>query len=379
MNKKSENNTKKIDNKYICDICFSKDINFYCNKCFGDYNKDFKSKKEKLEQSEKSLSAQIKDLLFLHQVKSEKLNKKLFYDKREQNLLERIEQENKNIEKLEKENNAYESLLSEQIEKNSRLKMMVESEKKKTNEKSNLFESAINIDNSSIIINENNNESEDIDTIKQQISELNSKIMDFKKNYIVDLFKKSFINNKALIKITDFFNFKLKQEEEKSDKPCIDFSILELKNYTKTNELKLEILKSKENNKNIFLIRFNSFFKNMVLFLETAYIKFKLEMPYKIDYPKIKANNFDYKLEIKLNELDEDVAVDNAIKGYHLLNINYEYLINYIFGDSKRVKYLFDMSFLITDENKYEGSLNNIREESQINLPSEIDDFVILE
>ena len=119
----------------------------------------------------------------------------------------------------------------------------------------------------------------------------------------------------------------------------------------------------------------------MVSFLEKAYKRFKLKMPYKISFPKIlNTNGFEYKIEIKKNELDNVNEVNNAIKGYHLLNINYEYLVNYIFGDSIRIKYFFDMSFFITDKNEDLGSLKNIEEESKIKQgPKEIFGFEVLD
>jgi len=130
-----------------------------------------------------------------------------------------------------------------------------------------------------------------------------------------------------------------------------------------SSEIYIDILLKKH----YYLKRFNSFFKSMISFLEKAYNKFKLKMPYKINYPKISNNEgFEYKIELKSNELKEQMVINSAINGFHLLNIDYEYLINYFFGDSKRIKYLFDLTIFRNDKNDDFGSLKNIEEESKI-------------
>ena len=149
-----------------------------------------------------------------------------------------------------------------------------------------------------------------------------------------------------------------------------------------SKELNLEVLKKRENNiYDIYLTRFNSFFNSMVSFLEKAYNKFKLEIPYKMNYPKIininGTNINEYKIELNYKGLDEEIVVNNAVKGFHLLNINYEFLINYIFGDSAKLNYLFDMTLFLNDKDKNLGSLENIKEESKTDLDDF--DFVILE
>ena len=102
-------------------------------------------------------------------------------------------------------------------------------------------------------------------------------------------------------------------------------------------------------------------------FLGEAYKKFKLEIPFKMEYPKIMNDNGtninEYKIELEYNKLDDNIVVDKAIKGFHLLNINYEYLINYIFGDSKKLNYLFDLSIFLVGKDENLGSTENIKKE----------------
>ena len=363
-NKEENENLITNQNKYICNICNSNDRYFLCDICFKKYNSTYEQKKNDLEYSEKLISKKIKDLLLFNNDKSIKLNKKLFYDKYKQVLLERTKQEENNIKKYEDEYKNYEKLIIEQKDKNSRLKAMLDTDNKEQKKEENIFDSTNNLMNSDIIVNEN----DDIDKIKNDIFEINYKITNYKTKFIYHLFDESFIQNKTLIKITDFFNV-LPKKEENTNINRLNFSILNTQDNIITNELNIEALKKTEDKVyDIYIKRFNTFFISLVSFLEKAYKKFKLEMPYKISYPKIfNTNGFDYKFELKKEELDEEIAVNNAVKGYHLLNINYEYLINYIFGDSKKLKYLFDMSFFLTDKNENLGSLENIKEESKIN------------
>ena len=376
--KKDENeNLISNQNKYICNICNSEDLFFLCDKCFKRYNSTYEQKKNDLEYSEKLLSKKIKDLLLFNNDKSNKLNKKLFYDKYKQILLERIKQEENNIQIFENEFKNYEKLIIEQKDKNSRLNSMLNIDDKDSKNNKNIYGSDIDLMNSNIIINEN----DDIDKIKNEIFEINSKIINYKLKYIYNLFEESFIKNKTFIKITDFFNI-LTTKDEKTNSNRLNFSVLNTQDKIITNELNLQALKKKEDNVyDIYLRRFNSFFISMVSFLEKAFKKFRLEMPYKIIYPKIlNTNGFDYKFELNNEELDKEISVNNAVKGFHLLNIDYEYLINYIFGDSKKLKYLFDMSFFLTDKNENIGSLENIKEESKINQnPEEYFGFEVLE
>ena len=376
-NKEENENLINNQNKYICNICNSSDRYFLCDNCFKRYNSTYEQKKNDLEYSEKLISKKIKDLSLFNKDKSIKLNKKLFYDKYKQVLLERTKQEENNIKKYEEEYKNYEKLIIEQKDKNSRLKAMLNTDNKDPKDEENIFDSKTNFMDSNIIIKEN----DDIDKIKNEIFEINSKITNYKLKYIYNLFDESFIKNKTLIKITDFFNVSPKKEEN-TNINRLNFSILNTHDKIITNELNIEALKKTEDNVyDIYLKRFNSFFISLVSFLEKAYMKFKLKMPYKISYPKIfNTNGFDYKFELKNEELDKEYAVNNAVKGYHLLNINYEYLINYIFGDSKKLKYMFDMSFFLTDKNENLGSLENIKEESKIKQkPEEIFGFEVLD
>lgn len=362
-------------NKALCNICNSYDKYFLCDYCFKKYNSVYKQKKENLEDSEKILSNKIECLLSYNKEKSKKLNKKIYFDKYKNILLERIKQEENKIQELEEESKKYEKLIIGQKDKISRLNSMFNVDIKPQN---SLFDSYTNLTNSNIIVNES--EINDIDEIKNEIFEINSKIINYKKKYIFDLFEESFIKNKTIIKITDFFNID-SEPENKNDKNCLNFSIVNIQDKM-SKEIKLDVFKIVVEDKNdVYLERFNSFFLSMVSFLEKAYKRFKLKMPYKINFPKIlNTNGFEYKIEIKKNELDDVNEVNNAVKGYHLLNINYEYLINYIFGDSIRMKYLFDMSFFITDKNENLGSLKNIEEESKIKQgPQEIFGFEVLD
>ena len=233
---------------------------------------------------------------------------------------------------LKEEDNKYEKIIIEQEDKNSRLIMDLDKilNKKNQNVKQDDVDIMKSLSDITIINNYNNNVS--IDDINNEIFEINSKITKYKQKYIFNLFEELFIKNKTYIKITDFFN--ISPDVENSEINRLNFSLL---NFQKkeSKELYVDVLYKKD----YYLKRFNSFFKSMVNFLEKAYNKFKINMPYKILYPKIKNNEgFEYKLEIKSNELKEQMIISSAISGYHLLNINYEYLINYIFGDSKKVK-----------------------------------------
>ena len=373
MKEKIGENENKIDeqNKYLCKICKSYDKYVLCDKCFKRYHSIYSTKKTNLENSEKLISQKICDLITYNDGKSKKLNDKISYDKYKRILLEKIKQEEDKIKELEEELKEYEALKIEQKDKNSRLNLKLIRENKEKDE-SSLFDSSVNLMNSVISFNENKNE--DIKSIKSEIAQISNKIEESKKKYISNLFKELFIKNESIIKIDDFFNISTKKEDTKNNiVNNFNFSIINIKEKV-TNEIKLDNVLKKNN---IYLKRFNFFICSMVDFLEKAYKKFKLKMPYKIDSMKIEnANGYDYKMELKNNELDNDITVNNAVKGYHLLNINYEYLFNYIFGDSKKLKYLFDMSFFY-EYNNIDinlGSLKNIEEQSKIK-ENPIDNF----
>ena len=372
-----ENQNKQINqNKYICNICNCPDKYFLCSFCFNKYNDNYKHKKKNFEESEKSMAGKIEYLLKCNQAKSKTLNKKIHLDKYKQILLERIKQEEDLIKNYEEEFQNYEKLIIEQKDKNNRINHKLEEVNTK---ESNLFDSAANLGESDNIINENKNE--DIDEIKDEINKINKineKIINYKIKYIYDLFEESFIKNKTIIKITDFFNI-ISEEPENKEENNQNFSVLELQD-TLSKEIKIEVFKENSENSDIYLKRFNSFFVSMVSFLEKAYKRFKLQMPYQINFPKIKNKEVEYKISLKKNELNENNIINNAVDGYHLLNINYEYLINFIFGDSVRLKYMFDLSFFTKNKNENLGSLKNIEEESKINEKSEeFQGFVVLD
>ena len=372
-----ENQNKQINqNKYICNICNCPDKYFLCSFCFNKYNDNYKHKKKNFEESEKSMAGKIEYLLKCNQAKSKTLNKKIHLDKYKQILLERIKQEEDLIKNYEEEFQKYEKLIIEQKDKNNRINHKLEEVNTK---ESNLFDSAANLGESDNIINENKNE--DIDEIKDEINKINKineKIINYKIKYIYDLFEESFIKNKTIIKITDFFNI-ISEEPENKEENNQNFSVLELQD-TLSKEIKIEVFKENSENSDIYLKRFNSFFVSMVSFLEKAYKRFKLQMPYQINFPKIKNKEVEYKISLKKNELNENNIINNAVDGYHLLNINYEYLINFIFGDSVRLKYMFDLSFFTKNKNENLGSLKNIEEESKINEKSEeFQGFVVLD
>ena len=368
-----EENEKFNQNKYICNICNCPDKYFLCNSCFKEYNKNYIEKKNNFEKYEKSMSEKIERLLKCNEGKSKKLNKKILFDKYKLILLDRIKQEEELTKKCDEELKKYEALIIEQIDKNNRLKGRLDED---TTKESNLFESAINLNNNNIIINENENK--DIDDIKNEIEKINTKIINFKKKYIYDLFEESFIKKKSIIKITDFFNI-ISEEPEKKEEDNQNFSVLAIQD-TLSKEIKIEVLKGDSENSDIYLKRFNAFFNSMVSFLEIAYNRFKLQMPYKINYPKIKYKDLEYKIKIEKKELNDNNIVNEAVDGYHLLNINYEYLMNYIFGDSVKIKYMFDLSSFIKNKNEDLGSLKNIVEESKINQePKECNGFVVVD
>ena len=369
-----ENQNKQINqNKYICNICNCPDKYFLCSFCFNKYNDNYKHKKKNFEESEKSMAGKIEYLLKCNQAKSKTLNKKIHLDKYKQILLERIKQEEDLIKNYEEEFQKYEKLIIEQKDKNNRINHKLEEVNTK---ESNLFDSAANLGESDNIINENKNE--DIDEIKDEINKINEKIINYKIKYIYDLFEESFIKNKTIIKITDFFNI-ISEEPENKEENNQNFSVLELQD-TLSKEIKIEVFKENSENSDIYLKRFNSFFVSMVSFLEKAYKRFKLQMPYQINFPKIKNKEVEYKISLKKNELNENNIINNAVDGYHLLNINYEYLINFIFGDSVRLKYMFDLSFFTKNKNENLGSLKNIEGESKINEKSEeFQGFVVLD
>lgn len=378
MNFNPQGTNLKKDNKYICNICFANDGYFLCKKCFESYHQKFREKKEKFGKSK--IPEQIENLLKFNWEKSKTLNKKIWIDKNKQILINKINQEEILIKKYKEESEKNNKLIVSQQGKNSRLDKNINSLNKESKKENDFSYIEFNNVNNENFVNGNNllNENNDINKIKNEIYEINEKIKKLKHTYINKLFNESFIENHSIIKPTDFFNILSKEEQEKLVKN-LNFSVLELEdNKPKSKELNLDALKV-----DIYLKRFNSFFISMFSFLIGAYKKFKINMPYKIEYPKIYLDKLEYKIELKNEELNDAIAVDKAVQGFHLLNINYEFLINFIYGDSNKLKYLFDMTFFLSEEQSDLGSLENIQEESQILLnqqqPKEIDEFVILD
>ena len=106
----------------------------------------------------------------------------------------------------------------------------------------------------------------------------------------------------------------------------------------------------------------------MISFLEKAYKKFKIKMPFKINHFKIEyKNGFEYNFEINKTKLNDLSALNSVIKGYHLLNIDYNYLMQNIFGDSIKFNDWFDISkFFEFLEKDYDiGSIDKIIEEAK--------------
>jgi hypothetical protein len=147
-------------------------------------------------------------------------------------------------------------------------------------------------------------------------------------------------------------------------------------NNIKSDEIKLSVLKQNT----ILLKRFNSFFKAMIVFLQKSFGRFKIKMPYEIKNNKIKyKNNIEYSCELD-KELNDQIALNNFTKGLHLLNINYIYLMENIFGDSLKLKNWFDISTFLSDKDDDLGSVERILEESKNDKnEEEYNGFIILE
>ena len=368
-----DENEKINQNKLICDICNCPDKYFLCNSCFEEYNNIYKEKKDNFVKSENAMSGKIRDLLICNKEKIKTLNKKILCDRYKKVLLDRQKQEEELIKKCEEELKKYENLNKEQEIENNKLKTKLLEDN--TEESTNLFESAVNLNNNNIAINDNENK--DINDIKKEIEKINLEIINYKKKYIYDLFEETFIKKKTIIKITDFFNIITDEPEKKETNE--NFSILGIPDKL-SKEIKMEVLKGNSEKSDIYLKRFNSFFNSMVSFLEEVYKRFKLQMPYKINYPKIKYKDFEYKIKLEKKELNDNSIVNAAVDGYHLLNINYEYLVNFIFGDEIKLKYIFDLSFFIKNKVEDLGSLKKIEEESKINQgTNECDGFVLVD
>ena len=351
--------TKVPNNKYLCDICNKTHENLLCDDCFKKYNNKFESYINKFVITRKTLSKKIDFLLNCNIEKSKKLNRKINLDKCQILFDDKIREEETKIEKYKQEFFKTDELLNKQKEKNAKL-----SEKLKRVE-----EEMKNID-----------EDQEIMEMKNKILEISSKIKEKKKKFIYDLFEELFIKKKSIIKISDFFN------ENQQSSNDMNFSIINLStkddknisnsNNIKSDEIKLSVLKQNT----ILLKRFNSFFKAMIIFLQKSFGRFKIKMPYEIKNNKIKyKNNFEYSCELD-KELNDQIALNHFTKGLHLLNINYIYLMENIFGDSLKLKNWFDISTFLSDKDADLGSVERILEESKNDKnEEEYNGFIILE
>ena len=72
--------------------------------------------------------------------------------------------------------------------------------------------------------------------------------------------------------------------------------------------------------------------------------------------------NADYK-----NLIKNDKYLNQLNKGYNLLNLDYNYLIQNIFGDESKLKYWFDISIIASEEEIENGSIKNILENVENN------------
>jgi len=349
---------KEPNNKYLCDICHMTHKNLLCDDCFKKYNNKFESYINKFVITRKTLSKKIDFLLESNNEKSKKLNKKIILDKCQIIFCDKIREEETKIEKYKEEVSKTDELINKQKEKNAKL-----SENLKRIEKE-----------------ENADEEQEIMDMKTKILEISSKIKEKKKKFIYDLFEDLFIKKKCIIKISDFFN------ENQQSSNDMNFSIINLSskddksiensNNIKSDEIKLNVLKQN----NILLKRFNSFFKTMIIFLQKSFERFKIKMPYAIKNNKINyKNNIEYSCELD-KELNDQIALNNFTKGLHLLNINYIYLMENIFGDSLKLKNWFDISTFLSDKEDNLGSVERILEESKNDKKEEeYKGFIIVE
>jgi len=354
-----EKKSKEQNNKYLCDICKKAHESFLCDDCFKKYNEKYESYINKFIDTRKTLSKKIDFLLNCNIEKSKKLNRKINLDKCQILFNDKIREEEAKIDKYKEEVNKTDELINKQKEKNAKL-----------SEKLKIFEEEMgNVD-----------QEQEIMEMKNKILEISSKIKEKKKKFIYDLFEDLFIKKKCIIKISDFFN------ENQQSSNDMNFSIINISskddknidngNNIKSDEIKLSVLKQN----NALLKRFNSFFKAMISFLQKTYGRFKIKMPYEIKNNKIKyKNNFEYICELD-KELNDQIALNNFTKGLHLLNINYIYLMENIFGDSLKLKNWFDISTFLSDKDDDIGSVERILEECKNDKnEEEYNGFIIVE
>ena len=328
------------------------------------------------------LSDKIKNILSFNTAKSERLNKAIIFNKCKQTLESQINQEKTEIEKYQKEFKKYDELLIKQKDKNSGLKCILSDlEKGEINnfKEESIFDSEVNL-TKFILKSENNN---NITHLKKQIFEMNNEIRKVKKKYIYDLFDELFIKKKSIIKIFDFF------ENKQYQKNNINFSIIKINNSTNieskdiesdnsiNKQIKIDLLKEND----IYIKRFSLFIKSMFSFLEKCYKKFQLKMPFKTNnYKIVYKNEFEYNCEINKHKLNDSSIINSIIKGLHLLNINYMYLIQHIFGDTIKLNDWFDISLFLTSQDDDIGSLEKILEDAKKdNGEEEFIGFVIID
>lgn len=353
-----------------CDICNSPEELLLCNNCFDSYNKEFEDNLKEFTTTRDELSKQITILLSFNLAKSERLNKAIIMNKYKQTLESLINLEKSKLNKCQKESKEYDDLLIKQKEINSRLKSILNDLEKGESidepQNDSIFESEINL--TKFIVDNKNSNNDNISNLKKQIFEMNNKIRKVKKEYIYDLFEKLFIKKKSIIKISDFFKNTQYQENN------MNFSIIKINNSSNSDnkdfendtsinkEINIDLLKEND----IYLKRFSSFIKSMFSFLEKCYKKFQLKMPFKTNnYKIVYKNEFEYNCDINESKIKDLSQINSIIKGLHLLNINYIYLMQYIFGDTIKLNDWFDISFFLISQADDVGSLEKILEDAK--------------
>ena len=89
-------------------------------------------------------------------------------------------------------------------------------------------------------------------------------------------------------------------------------------------------------------------------------------MPFKTNnYKIIYKNEFEYNCDINESKIKDLSPINSIIKGLHLLNINYIYLMQYIFGDTIKLNDWFDISLFLTSQSDDVGSLEKILEDAK--------------
>ena len=369
-----------------CDICNSPEEYLLCEECFNKYNIAFEENLNNFVTTRNIISQKINNILSFNNSRSGKLNKAIIHNKFKQTIESLINQEKTKIEKYKEESKNYEQLLIKQKDKNSGLNCILKELEKGSKapefKNDSIDDSLVNLTNLYLEVDGGDK----ISNIKKEIFEMNNEIRKVKKKYVYNLFENLFIKKKSVIKISDFFENKHYQES-------MNFSIIKTTNNNsqinsnENNDIENDTLISKEikinllKEKDIYLKRFTSFVKSMFTFLEKSYNKFQLKMPFKINHYKIVyKNEFEYNCEINKSKLNDLSALNSIIKGLHLLNINYIYLIQNIFGDTIKLNDWFDISLFLTSQNDDIGSLENILEDAKNdNNEEEFNGFVVID